>query len=177
MSRPLRESRVEAGFDAGRLRAAFPLLQGSGSSLHYLDNAAATQKPDAFIDAVVECYRRRYGPVHRGRNPRCGDDLEIGVDFDGDTLRRVRFRGRGCSICIVSASMMTEAAIGQSREEVRGLTDFMHRWFADGDVQDDDAPELLRPLSLVRKFPARRRCVLLAWEALNETLADAGPGS
>jgi len=137
-----------------------------------------------YNDALQEHYRHPRNRldtsdaqvVRRGRNPRCGDDVEIGVDFDGETLRRVRFRGRGCSICIVSASMMTEAVTGHSREEVRGLTNFMHRWFADGEVRDDEAPQLLRPLSLVRKFPARRRCVLLAWEALNETLADAGPG-
>lgn len=113
--------------------------------------------------------------VRRGRNPRCGDDLEIGVDFDGDTLSRVRFRGRGCSICIVSASMMTEAVTGHSREEARALSTFMHEWFAGQAVADDEAPGPLRPLSLVRKFPARRRCVLLAWEALDETLAtDSG---
>lgn len=109
--------------------------------------------------------------VRRGCNPRCGDDLEVGVDFDGDTLRRVRFHGRGCSICIASASMMTEAVTGQSRGAAQSLADFMHEWFAGDAVGDDAAPELLRPLSLVRKFPARRRCVLLAWEALNESLS------
>lgn len=109
--------------------------------------------------------------VRRGRNPSCGDDVEIGVDFDGETLSRVRFRGRGCSICMVSASMMTEAITGRSRDEARDLSDFMHRWFANGSVTDADAPETLRPLSTVRSMPARRRCVLLAWEALNEALA------
>ena len=132
-----------------------------------------------YNDALKEHYhhpRNRSDPrdaqvVRRGRNPRCGDDLEIGVDFDGDILGRVRFRGRGCSICIVSASMMTEAVTGRSREQARGLSQFMRRWF-DGDaVDDDEVPEALRPLSLVRRFPARRRCVLLAWEALDETLS------
>ncbi|MGA8259584.1 MAG: SUF system NifU family Fe-S cluster assembly protein [Arenicellales bacterium] len=136
-----------------------------------------------YNDALKEHYhnpRNRADPsdaqvVRRGRNPRCGDDLEIGVDFDADRLRRVRFRGRGCSICIVSASMMTEAVTGCSREEAHGISDFMHRWFDGDDVADDAAPELLRPLSMVRRFPARQRCVLLAWDALDETLS-AGAG-
>jgi nitrogen fixation NifU-like protein len=136
-----------------------------------------------YNDALKEHYhnpRNRADPsdaqvVRRGRNPRCGDDLEIGVDFDGDTLRRVRFRGRGCSICIVSASMMTEAVTGHTRKEAQDLSDFMRRWFDGCAVCDDETPELLRPLSMVRKFPARWRCVLLAWEALDETLS-AGAG-
>lgn len=133
----------------------------------------------AYKEALLDHYRNprnRGDPgnaqvVRRGRNPRCGDDLEIGVDFDGDTLSRVRFRGRGCSICIASASIMTEAITGKDFSEVRTLTDFMHRWFGDDGSAGDEAPEWLLPLSPVRQMPARRRCVLLAWEALNEALA------
>jgi nitrogen fixation NifU-like protein len=110
----------------------------------------------------------------RGRNPRCGDDLEIGVDFEGDTLSRVRFRGRGCSICIASASMMTEAVTGKSRDEAGRMSAFMDAWFTGSPVDDNEAPELLRPLSPVRAMPARRRCAMLAWEALNDVL-NVGP--
>lgn len=114
--------------------------------------------------------------VSRGRNPRCGDDLEIGVDFDGDTVARVRFRGRGCSICIASASMMTEAVGGISRNAARELGAFMEAWFTPGaGIDDAAAPETLRPLSPVRGQSARRRCVMLAWEALSQAL-DAGEG-
>lgn len=56
----------EAGFDAERLKARFPLLGRAEPALHYLDNAATTHKPEAVIDAVSDCYRRHYGPVHRG---------------------------------------------------------------------------------------------------------------
>jgi cysteine desulfurase/selenocysteine lyase len=66
MSRPLPDSEAGPGFDSTRLRASFPLLDNAGPSLHYLDNAATTHKPAVVIDAVADCYRRRYGPVHRG---------------------------------------------------------------------------------------------------------------
>jgi len=133
----------------------------------------------AYKEALLEHYRHPHNKtdttdaqvVARGRNPRCGDDLEVGVDFEGDTLLRVRFRGRGCSICIASASMMTEVATGKSREEVGRLSAFMEGWFSNDSVDDSDAPESLRPLSPVRAMRARRRCVMLAWEALNEALA------
>jgi nitrogen fixation NifU-like protein len=108
--------------------------------------------------------------VRRGRNPQCGDDVEIGVDFDGEILRRVRFRGRGCSICIASASIMTEATSGRSRDQAWRIADFVQRWFGKGPVEDAP-PDLLQPLSPVRDIPARRRCVLLAWEALESALS------
>lgn len=117
------------------------------------------------------------GVVARGRNPRCGDDIEIGVDFDGEVLQRVRFRGRGCSICIASASMMTEAAAGRDCAGARNLVDVVRRWFGDEPAAGDDAPESLRPLTPVRDMPARRRCVLLAWEALDEALSAEPPQS
>jgi len=134
----------------------------------------------AYKEALLDHYRhprnkadpRDAQVVRRGRNPRCGDDIEIGVDFDDDRLARVRFHGRGCSICIASASMMSEVTTGASREEARALADLMYRWFGDDPSAGSEAPQALQPLSPVRDMPARRRCVLLAWEALGQALAD-----
>lgn len=55
--------------DVEKIRADFPLLVNAGGSLHYLDNAATTQKPNAVIDAISDCYRHHYGPIHRGLYP------------------------------------------------------------------------------------------------------------
>ncbi len=53
-------------FDNTSTRADFPLLVAAGESLHYLDNAATTQKPNAVIDAITDCYCLHNAPVHRG---------------------------------------------------------------------------------------------------------------
>lgn len=55
-------------FDASAIRADFPLLceKERVQALHYLDNAATTQKPSVVIEAIADCYRSHYGPVHRG---------------------------------------------------------------------------------------------------------------
>jgi len=58
-----------AAFDAARFKSHFPLLSRVEPALHYLDNAATSQKPSAVIDAVSSCYERGYGPVHRGLYP------------------------------------------------------------------------------------------------------------
>jgi nitrogen fixation NifU-like protein len=109
--------------------------------------------------------------IRRGSNPRCGDDVEVGVYYQGETIRQIRFRGRGCSVCIASASLMTEAVAGKTRGAAHGLAAEMQRWFSSGDGdQVPDPPESLRALSAVKDYPARRRCVLLAWEALDDAL-------
>lgn len=107
--------------------------------------------------------------VRRGSNPRCGDDLEIGVCFAGDTVSRVCFHGRGCSVCMASASMMTEVVAGQSRHAVRALCDHMNAWTL-GQSDQVPAPPL-QPLDAVRQHSARQRCVLLSWMALAEAVS------
>jgi nitrogen fixation NifU-like protein len=96
--------------------------------------------------------------------------VEIGVRFDGDKLAKVAFAGRGCSICIASASMMTEAVMGKNRNEASGLYRQITDWFSDDAGTQQIAPAL-QALAAVRAYPARKRCVLLAWQALNEALS------
>lgn len=111
--------------------------------------------------------------VRRGSNPRCGDEIEIGVRRSDDTLEAVRFRGRGCSICLASASMMTECIQGKTGNAALDLIDKMRSWI---DAGSDATPPAdgVAALESVRQHPARKKCVLLAWEALDEILDELG---
>jgi nitrogen fixation NifU-like protein len=108
--------------------------------------------------------------TRRGSNPRCGDEIEVGIDLEAGRLTRVRFRGRGCSVCIASASMMTEAVTGRDPAEARALAETMQGLFAPGDEALREPPPSLEALSVVCAYPARRRCVLLSWEALADAI-------
>lgn len=112
--------------------------------------------------------------VRRGANPRCGDEVEVGVDLDGDRLRAVRFRGRGCSICIASASMMSEMLSGTTVDQALSLGSAMAEWFAEdaGSRPPVSIAEPLTALGAVQGHPARRRCALLPWDALTAALHD-----
>jgi nitrogen fixation NifU-like protein len=115
--------------------------------------------------------------VRRGSNPRCGDDIEVGLFLNGDILESVKFRGRGCSLCIAAASLMTEAVSGRSCAEAQRLSEQMCSWFGHGDGARVAAPPGdLQALSAVRSYPARHRCVLLAWQALSDALTATGAG-
>lgn len=102
-----------------------------------------------------------------GSNPLCGDEVEVGLRFDGETIAWARFRGRGCAICIASASMLTEAVSGRRREEARQLGISLRESFGPAATA---VPEPLTALAPVREHPSRYRCVLLAWEALEQAL-------
>ena len=65
----VQNSLLDDTFQVEKIRADFPLLMNAGDSLHYLDNAATSQKPNAVIDAISNCYSEHYGPVHRGLYP------------------------------------------------------------------------------------------------------------
>lgn len=109
--------------------------------------------------------------VRRGSNPRCGDEIEVGVERENELVRSIRFRGRGCSICLASASMMSECATGLSCRQARQLVTQVQRWFEDGSI-DTPPDSSLAALGAVRQHPARRKCVLLAWMALDDALRD-----
>lgn len=58
-------------FDAGRVRAEFPIFKAGrfDPPLAYLDNAASTQKPEAVLAAMDRFHRGYYSNVHRGIHP------------------------------------------------------------------------------------------------------------
>lgn len=107
--------------------------------------------------------------VKRGSNPRCGDEIEVGITCDKGALESVRFRGRGCSICLASASLMTECTSGLKFQQARQLIARLQQWFSN---TNNEAPPNgdLAALGAIRQHPARKKCVLLAWQALDETL-------
>jgi nitrogen fixation NifU-like protein len=55
-----------------------------------------------------------------GMNPLCGDEVAISLAFDddGDTIRDVRFEGRGCAISQAATSMLMEMVKGRKASEV-----------------------------------------------------------
>lgn len=57
-----------APYDVEAVRADFPILSRPvhGKQLVFLDSAASAQKPQAVIDAELNCYSAEYANVHRG---------------------------------------------------------------------------------------------------------------
>lgn len=57
--------RASKGFSPEIIRSEFPFLK-SRSNIHYLDNAATSQKPQCVINSIVDAYTHFSANVHRG---------------------------------------------------------------------------------------------------------------
>jgi nitrogen fixation NifU-like protein len=108
-----------------------------------------------------------------GHNPLCGDKLDLTARLDGDRLEDLRFEGQGCAISTASASLMTEAVKGRTRQEIAQLYDEVHELLTDPThVPPRDLGKLMA-LAGVAEFPARVKCASLCWHTLNAALTRA----
>lgn len=101
-----------------------------------------------------------------GHNPLCGDKLHVFVRTDGDTIEEASFLGDGCAISKASASLMTDAVQGRSREEAHALYEEFHRLVTREGEPDLKALGKLRVFAGVGEFPARVKCAALPWRTL-----------
>jgi nitrogen fixation NifU-like protein len=107
----------------------------------------------------------------RGHNPLCGDEIELGLNLDGETVSDIAFGGRGCSISQASASMMTENVKGHTLAEAEALADtFRAVMTSNGSPDDLGEAEELQALQGVKRYPVRVKCALLPWTALEEAV-------
>jgi nitrogen fixation protein NifU and related proteins len=108
----------------------------------------------------------------RGRNPQCGDDVQVQLRLEDGRVADVAFNGQGCAICIASASMMTEAVLGRDVEAARALQQ-RFRAVLTGQAQPEGA-DLGKLVSLagVCRYPSRIKCALLGWHALMHAIGE-----
>jgi nitrogen fixation NifU-like protein len=112
-----------------------------------------------------------------GHNPLCGDRVSVFVKLDGDVIRDVSFVGSGCAISQASASMMTDALKGRTREHATAVATAFQRLVTGEDgvlPEGDDLVEKLEAFAGVRDFPSRVKCASLAWHALRAALEQSG---
>jgi nitrogen fixation protein NifU and related proteins len=136
---------------------------------------------ELYKEVILDHYR---SPRNKGRldphdvalernNPLCGDEIEVFVKFDGESVEGVMFDGKGCSISMASASMMSERVQGLSVKDAGELAETIKRMMAG---EEDGDPEQLGDLVSLKgvvKYPVRIKCALLGWNTLLEALEEA----
>jgi nitrogen fixation NifU-like protein len=119
---------------------------------------------DLYREIVLDHYKspRNHGHLEHpdaeaeGQNPLCGDEVQIELAFDGDTISDVRFAGRGCAISQAATSMLTEMVKGKTVAQAAALE------------KDDLLEEMPIPLT-----PIRLKCALLGLTTLKIALNRA----
>jgi nitrogen fixation protein NifU and related proteins len=90
-------------------------------------------------------------------NPLCGDRIRLDLLIKDGVVEDLRFSGRGCTISQASASMLTEAIIGQPVDTAKQFA-------------KDDLLDLIGiPIGYTRM-----KCALLSLKALKVGLYSAG---
>ena len=109
-------------------------------------------------------------------NPTCGDEVTVQVALDDEGRLKVGYEGQGCSISQASASVMSEMVDGASPQDAetvrKAFVELMHSRAAgepDEDVLGDGVA-----FAGVAKYPARIKCALLPWMALQDAEVRAG---
>lgn len=108
-----------------------------------------------------------------GSNPLCGDQLTVWLKLDGDVISDVAFQGLGCAISRASASLMTAAVKGKSRQEAEALFKRFHRLVTAG--PEPAEPETLGKLAVfsgISGYPIRVKCASLPWHTLRAALEN-----
>jgi nitrogen fixation NifU-like protein len=109
----------------------------------------------------------------KGTHKSCGDDVEIFLRLDGDTVTEVKFVGRGCAISQSSASMMTEMMRGKSLEDALELIrDFNMMLAGEKEFPDNEEFRELSAFKGIGKFPVRSMCASLAWVTMESGVMD-----
>jgi nitrogen fixation NifU-like protein len=130
-----------------------------------------------YREVILDHHRapRNFGALEKpdvkfeGFNPLCGDRIEIFLQVQSGKLAHCQYTGEGCSICMASASMMSEEVQDKPLAEVRLWIDAFRKLMR-GEQCPLSVEGDLESLVGVRQFPVRIKCALLPWTTLNEAL-------
>lgn len=117
---------------------------------------------DIYTEMIIDYSRNplNFGQIdgcdvtHHDSNPLCGDSLDMDLKFEDGKISDVKFRGKGCAICMACSSVLTELVKGKTMDEARAL------------AKDD----VLSELGLEHLQAVRIKCALLSLKILKFAL-------
>ena len=114
--------------------------------------------------------------VLEGVNPSCGDDIWLKLKVDGDVITDGAFVGDGCAISQASADIMLGMIIGKTKDEALRLGNLFLRMIK-GEASDEEIDKLEEAGALkdISHMPARVKCAVLGWHALEEAFGTFTP--
>ncbi len=132
---------------------------------------------DMYRDIIMEHYRFPRGSkkiqhvdlVNEGKNPACGDEIEIKVEMKDNKVENVMVHCAGCAISVASGSMLAEIVKGKSLSEVKKIAGIVRALLKGEEIDENIDLGDLEALKGVKQFPVRIKCALLSWT----TLVDA----
>jgi nitrogen fixation NifU-like protein len=115
-----------------------------------------------------------------GRNPSCGDEINLELRVENDSITDVRFTSEGCAVSRASASIMTQAVKGKTRAEAEALFTKFHELVTGKFKPSPTEARALGEMAAfsgVARFPIRVKCASMAWHTLHAALGDGEPAA
>lgn len=133
---------------------------------------------DHYRNPVGKGLREPYAAEVHHVNPTCGDEITLRLrlgDGADPAIEDISYDGQGCSISQASVSVLAELATGEPLSEMRRQHEaFLELMHGRGQVEPDE--EVLGDavaFAGVAQYPARVKCALLGWMALQDAVAKA----
>lgn len=112
--------------------------------------------------------------ILKGKNPSCGDEIELQLKIKDDLIEDAAFTGIGCAISQASTSMMIDLIKGKTVEEAEELTQ-VFLGMIKREIVDDEKLEVLDEaiaMKNISNMPARVKCAVLSWHTLGDAIKN-----
>lgn len=108
----------------------------------------------------------------KGHNPNCGDEIELQVKLNGDTIEDLAFTGSGCAISQSSTSIMIDVLRGKTIEEAKKIIETFIKMIKREEKNEEKLQILEDAIAFknVSNMPARVKCALLAWHTMQDLI-------
>ena len=139
---------------------------------------------EMYRDIILDHYRSPRGkkPLEKtdiaseGHNPSCGDEIDVELQVDDDTVKDVHVNCHGCAISVASGSMLAEIVKGRTLADAFRIAELVKKILKGEEMEIPEDLGDLDALKGVRQFPVRIKCALLSWVTLMEGLKDYKSG-
>ena len=108
------------------------------------------------------------------RSPQCGSSVTAYVAMEGDRIADFAQEVRACALGQASASVLGQAVIGRSRDEIAATRDALRDMLTSAGDPPPAPFADLEALLPARDYPNRHASILLAWDATLEAIEQAG---
>lgn len=108
----------------------------------------------------------------KGHNPNCGDEIELQVKLNGDTIEDLAFTGSGCAISQSSTSIMIDVLRGKTLKEAKKIIETFIKMIKREEKNEEKLQILEDAIAFknVSNMPARVKCALLAWHTMQDLI-------
>jgi nitrogen fixation NifU-like protein len=131
-----------------------------------------------FYDPIIIEYNKRKKQYEKrpeaqfcieAYNPICGDAFKIYMDMEGAMISRASFSGYGCAVSKAASSLLVEKLEGVKRLDAVQIIEEYLTMVESGEV-NKTGNKKWNAFVLAGKYPGRKKCATLSWDALRDFL-------